>query len=99
MSLSYLNLIQCQAYSKQLGIHNAESGIQYVRRTPLSEMSAQGSIARTLTFSSNSENVARQRLPTRLTGPPRFMGRPGVTARATGRATSRTPGLTMQPAG
>jgi hypothetical protein len=40
-----------------------------------------------------------QRLPTRLTGPPRFIGRPGVTARATGRATSRTPGLTMQPAG
>jgi hypothetical protein len=52
-----------------------------------------------------------QRLPTRLTGPPRFIGvprrtptpaapMPGVTtARATGRATSRTPGLTMQPAG
>jgi hypothetical protein len=40
-----------------------------------------------------------QRLPTRLTGPPRFMGRPGVIARATGRATSRTPGLATQLAG
>jgi hypothetical protein len=45
-----------------------------------------------------------QYLPTRLTGPPRFMGFPGRTAsraaaRATGLGRSTTPGLTMQPAG
>src|SRR5947209_11020307 len=46
-----------------------------------------------------------QRRPTRSTGPPRFVGvptapTPGVTAaRATGRARSTTPGLTVQPAG
>src|SRR5258705_10799922 len=52
-----------------------------------------------------------QRLPTRLTGPPRFIGvprrtptpgapTPGVTtARATGRGRSTTPGLTTHPTG
>jgi hypothetical protein len=45
-----------------------------------------------------------QRLPTRLTGPPRFIGVPGrtasrATARPTGRGRSTTPGLTMHPAG
>jgi hypothetical protein len=51
-----------------------------------------------------------QRVPARSTGPPRFVGvpgrtptpgapTPGVTARATGRGRSATPGLTMQPAG
>src|SRR4051794_24854060 len=52
-----------------------------------------------------------QRLPTRLTGPPRFIGvprrtptptapTPGVTtARATGLGRSTTPGVTTQPAG
>jgi hypothetical protein len=54
-------------------------------------------------------NMARQRLPTRFTGPPRFIGPRtptpttptlGVTtARATGRGRSTTPGLTMHPAG
>ena len=55
--------------------------------------------------------LQRQRLPARLTGPPRFIGVPGrtptpgaptpgvTTARATGRATSTAPGLTMQPVG
>jgi hypothetical protein len=52
-----------------------------------------------------------QRTPTRLTGPPRFIGvpartptpgapTPGVTtARATGRGRSTTPGLTTHPTG
>ncbi len=47
-----------------------------------------------------------QRRPTRLTGPPRFIGRPapptpGVTTarRAPGRGRSPPPGLAMQPAG
>jgi hypothetical protein len=52
-----------------------------------------------------------QRLPTRLTGPPRFIGVPGrtptpgaptpgvTTARATGRGRSTTPGLTTHPTG
>jgi hypothetical protein len=45
-----------------------------------------------------------QRLPTRLTGPPRFIGVPALTpgaatARATGRGRSTTPGLTTHPAG
>jgi hypothetical protein len=52
-----------------------------------------------------------QRLPTRFTGPPRFIGVPGrtptpaaptpgvTTARATGRGRSTTPGLTTHPAG
>src|SRR3954449_4462728 len=56
-------------------------------------------------------NLRDQRLPTRLTGPPRFIGVPGrtptpgaptpgvTTARATGRGRSTTPGLTTQPAG
>src|SRR5215216_3761026 len=56
-------------------------------------------------------NKLSQRLPTRLTGPPRFIGvpartptpgapTPGVTtARATGRATSTTPGLATHPTG
>src|SRR5438132_11006934 len=56
-------------------------------------------------------NACLQRLPTRLTGPPRFIGvpartptpaapTPGVTtARATGRATSTTPGLATHPTG
>ena len=54
---------------------------------------------------------SRQRRPTRLTGPPRFIGVPGLTptpaaptpgvttARATGRGRSTTPGLTTQPTG
>jgi hypothetical protein len=41
-----------------------------------------------------------QRTPTRLTGPPRFIGLPGrTTARATGRGRSTTPGLTTHPTG
>src|SRR3954462_3431861 len=59
----------------------------------------------------NARNMACQRLPTRLTRPPRFIGVPGrtptptaptpgvTTARATGRGRSTTPGLTTQPAG
>jgi hypothetical protein len=59
----------------------------------------------------NARNVACQRLPTRLTGPPRFIGVPGrtptpgaptpgvTTARATGRGRSTTPGLTTHPTG
>ena len=59
----------------------------------------------------NARKMASQRLPTRLTGPPRFIGlpcrtptprapTPGVTtARATGRGRSTTPGLTMHPTG
>jgi hypothetical protein len=55
--------------------------------------------------------MACQRLPTRLTRPPRFIGVPGrtptpraptpgvTTARATGRGRSTTPGLTTHPAG
>src|SRR5882672_9486991 len=58
-----------------------------------------------------SYELTCQRRPTRLTGPPRFIGvprrtptptapTPGVTtARATGRGRSTTPGLTTQPAG
>src|SRR4051812_6407656 len=67
--------------------------------------------AERLTFRRTRQNKASQRLPTRLTGPPRFIGvpartptpgapTPGVTtARATGRARSTTPGLTMHPTG
>ncbi len=59
----------------------------------------------------NSRTMACQRLPARLTGPPRFIGVPGrtpapraptpgvATARATGRGRSTTPGLTTHPAG
>src|SRR5882672_7820252 len=59
----------------------------------------------------NARNMACQRLPTRLTGPPRFIGVPGrtptpgaptpgvTTARATGRGRSTTPGLTTHPTG
>jgi len=59
----------------------------------------------------NARNMASQRLPTRLTGPPRFIGVPGrtptpgaptpgvTTARATGRGRSTTPGLTTHPTG
>src|SRR3954447_12277663 len=55
--------------------------------------------------------MACQRLPTRLTGPPRFIGVPGrtptptaptpgvTTARATGRGRSTIPGLTTHPTG
>ena len=47
--------------------------------------------------------AACQRLPTRLTGPPRFIGVPGrpatTAARATGRGRNTTPGLATQPVG
>jgi hypothetical protein len=70
-----------------------------------------GSLTRNASCPLMSAHMAGQRLPTRFTGPPRFIGvprrtptpgapTPGVTtARATGRATSLTPGLTMQPVG
>src|SRR5918993_514504 len=57
------------------------------------------------------QNKISQRLPTRLTGPPRFIGVPGrtptpgaptpgvTTARATGRGRSTTPGRMTQPTG
>src|SRR5450631_487823 len=45
-------------------------------------------------------DMACQRTPTRLTGPPRFIGVPGrTTARATGRGRNTTPGLTTHPTG
>jgi hypothetical protein len=59
----------------------------------------------------NPRNMACRRLPTRLTGPPRFIGvprrtptpgapTPGITkARATGRGRNTTPGLTTHPTG
>src|SRR5687768_15502111 len=65
--------------------HPRERGINYP---------ALSAIAAAVDFvgSLNPAASRAQRLPTRLTGPPRFIGVPGLTtARATGRGRSTTP--------